>query len=64
VKGYYSWSFLDIFEWDRGYLIRNSLTFVDYNDNLKRHSQRLLLLVQEVPHKISCKMMFRALNNK
>ncbi|XP_059438282.1 vicianin hydrolase-like [Corylus avellana] len=37
VKGYYSWSFLDSFEWDSGYLIRNGLTYVDYNDNLKRH---------------------------
>ncbi|XP_059449563.1 beta-glucosidase 12-like [Corylus avellana] len=37
VKAHYSWSFLDGFEWDNGYLIPNGLIFVDFKDNLKRH---------------------------
>ncbi|KAB8380443.1 hypothetical protein FH972_024752 [Carpinus fangiana] len=37
VKAHYSWSFLDSFEWDASYFIKNGITFVDFKDNLKRH---------------------------
>ncbi|KAK2637128.1 hypothetical protein Ddye_031920 [Dipteronia dyeriana] len=37
VRGYYIWSFLDNFEWDSGYTYRFGITFVDYEDKLKRY---------------------------
>ncbi|KAE9593294.1 putative beta-glucosidase [Lupinus albus] len=39
VKGYFAWSLLDNFEWVSGYSVRFGINFVDYNDNLKRHSK-------------------------
>ncbi|KAK7323956.1 hypothetical protein VNO77_27460 [Canavalia gladiata] len=37
LKGYYSWSFSDSFEWDAGYTVRFGLIYVDYKNNLRRH---------------------------
>ncbi|OWM63734.1 hypothetical protein CDL15_Pgr005996 [Punica granatum] len=37
VKGYLVWSFLDDFEWALGYTIRFGLTFIDYENGLKRY---------------------------
>ncbi|CAI0398435.1 unnamed protein product [Linum tenue] len=37
VKGYYMWCFFDDFEWNGGYTVRFGMTYVDFNDNLKRY---------------------------
>ncbi|XP_061998170.1 vicianin hydrolase-like [Rosa rugosa] len=37
VRGYFAWSFLDVYEWDSGYTVRFGLTYVDYKNNLKRY---------------------------
>lgn len=34
VKGYFAWSFLDVYEWDSGYTVRFGLTYIDYKNNL------------------------------
>ncbi|KAF7824490.1 vicianin hydrolase-like [Senna tora] len=36
VKGYYLWSFLDHFEWTSGFTSKYGITYVDFNNNLKR----------------------------
>ncbi|KAF7824491.1 vicianin hydrolase-like [Senna tora] len=36
VKGYYLWSFLDHFEWTSGFTSPYGITYVDFNNNLKR----------------------------
>ncbi|XP_016646998.1 PREDICTED: beta-glucosidase 12-like [Prunus mume] len=37
VKGFFPWTLLDNFEWSSGYSVRFGITYVDYNDRLKRH---------------------------
>ncbi|CAL0323878.1 unnamed protein product [Lupinus luteus] len=37
VKGYFTWSLMDNFNWDSGYTMRFGIYFVDYKNGLKRH---------------------------
>ncbi|XP_021822639.1 beta-glucosidase 13-like [Prunus avium] len=37
VKGFFPWTLLDDFEWSSGFSVRFGITYVDYNDGLKRH---------------------------
>ncbi|PQM42085.1 hypothetical protein Pyn_13405 [Prunus yedoensis var. nudiflora] len=37
VKGFFPWTLLDNFEWSSGYSVRFGITYVDYNDRLKRY---------------------------
>ncbi|KAI5345926.1 hypothetical protein L3X38_013803 [Prunus dulcis] len=37
VKGFFPWTLLDDFEWSSGFTIRFGITYIDYNDMLKRY---------------------------
>ncbi|XP_045825701.1 beta-glucosidase 12-like [Trifolium pratense] len=39
IKGYFAWSLLDNFEWQRGYTVRFGMTFIDYRNGLKRYQK-------------------------
>ncbi|KAL3537315.1 hypothetical protein ACH5RR_000681 [Cinchona calisaya] len=43
VKGFFTWTFLDTFEWGSGYGMRFGLNFIDYKNNLKRYPKRSAL---------------------
>ena len=40
VKGYFTWTFMDCFEWGDGYLDRFGLIFIDRLNGLKRYRKQ------------------------
>lgn len=51
VKGYFSWSFLDNFEWGLGYESRFGLYYVDYKNGLQRYPKLSSLWFKELHKK-------------
>lgn len=41
VRGYFTWSLLDNFEWISGYTIRFGMYHVDFNTNERKRTPRL-----------------------
>ncbi|XP_048324949.2 beta-glucosidase 12-like [Ziziphus jujuba] len=51
LKGYFTWSLLDNFEWASGYTIRFGLNYVDFKDGLKRYPKLSALWFKYFLHK-------------
>ncbi|XP_057499190.1 beta-glucosidase 12-like [Actinidia eriantha] len=51
VKGHFSWSFLDNFEWPSGYTQKFGITYVDYKNGLKRYPKRSSFWFKSFLHK-------------
>ncbi|XP_047314453.1 beta-glucosidase 12-like [Impatiens glandulifera] len=39
VHGYFVWTLLDDLEWSSGYTVRFGISYIDFQDNLKRHKK-------------------------
>ncbi|KAK7323952.1 hypothetical protein VNO77_27456 [Canavalia gladiata] len=50
VKGYFTWSFLDTFEWTDGYSVRFGMVYVDFKNGLKRYHKRSALWFKTLLH--------------
>lgn len=48
VRGYFAWSLIDNFEWERGYTERFGLNYVDYKDGLKRYPKKSAIWFREL----------------
>ncbi|KAL3467278.1 glycoside hydrolase superfamily [Aspergillus heterothallicus] len=48
IKGYMAWSFMDNFEWNDGFQVRFGVTYVDYQNDMKRHPKRSAKLIAEL----------------
>jgi len=46
VKGYFTWTFMDCFEWGDGYLDRFGLIFIDRLNGLKRYRKQSSYWIQ------------------
>ncbi|KAM7523336.1 hypothetical protein LguiA_013238 [Lonicera macranthoides] len=53
VKGYFSWSLMDNFEWSAGFTTRFGNIFIDFKDNLKRYPKFSAHWFKFILHKIS-----------
>lgn len=48
IKGYMAWSLMDNFEWNDGFRVRFGVTYVDYQNDMKRHPKRSARLIGEL----------------
>ncbi|XP_057969978.1 beta-glucosidase 24-like [Malania oleifera] len=47
VKGFFTWSFADNYEWSDGYTARFGIVFIDYDDDLKRYPKSTTCWLQK-----------------
>lgn len=48
IKGYMAWSLMDNFEWNDGFRVRFGVTYVDYQNDMKRYPKRSAKLIAEL----------------
>ncbi|PIG82099.1 hypothetical protein AARAC_000012 [Aspergillus arachidicola] len=48
IKGYMAWSLMDNFEWNDGFRVRFGVTYVDYQNGMKRHPKRSAQLIADM----------------